>query len=168
MSGGSGWSYDEAVPSVELDATDRGANDATGVQGYPLDLRPDPNWPGLSAASGGFAADPDAMDELAERLTAEAEAVLEVPKRLKTEAQGVRFGHPNWAAANALTYANNQVARAVDLYTQKMANSMLAAARALKVSAHRIRQADGSSGGTTSRVNSNLSGGSDVVIEEWN
>jgi hypothetical protein len=168
MSGGSGWSYDEAVPGVELDATNHSANDATGVQGYPLDLRPDPNWPGLSAASGGFTADPDAMDELAERLTTEAEAVLDVSKRLKADAQGVRFGHSNWAAANALTYANDQVARAVDLYTQEMANSMKAAASALKVSAQKIRQADGSSGGTTSQVSSNLSGGSDVVIEEWN
>lgn len=157
------YNYEEGL-AVGLSATDRSKNGAVQATGYPLEVSRDPNWPGLSARAGRFAADPDTMDALADDLLKEAEFVQQVPQRLAAEAVGVRFGPEQWSAASSLTSANRIVADAIRRYTEEMVKTMTEAATAVKKAAAHIRESDGQNRGNASHVESNMGGG---PITEW-
>jgi hypothetical protein len=126
---------------------------------YPLDVRRDPNWPGLSQKAGQFSADPVEMERLAAQLEADAKRVLQVPDDLEKRATNVNYGPAEWTTAAALAEANVLVTGAVRAYAQEMAKTMDEAATAIKVAVAHLRDADGRSQHEAQRTDAALGGG---------
>ena len=102
--------YDQWGLGVRL-GSDRSANSAQALEGYPLDVRPDGTWPGLEG-SGQLRVRPEAVRELSDLLKERARAAEPLPDRV-TRVTSVRFGPATWQEANNLADACRQVRDAV-------------------------------------------------------
>jgi hypothetical protein len=108
---------------------ERSQNGAHALEGYPLDVQSDSNWPGLDG-SAQARYDAGAIKDVADLLRAEAERAKSLPGWLQKQTT-VNFGPDVWRPAKNLRDASAMVSQAVADYMQKTIANMTAAAGAL-------------------------------------
>lgn len=123
--------YEYGDDRVQLTG-DSSQNGATAQAGYPLDVRPDGNWPGRSADPNRQRLDTDKMLELASVIdtyvqTLQGSGVLQIEGDTT-----VSYGPDRWQAAQYLGQASKQVARTVSSYTQQLIQNLQGASLAIK------------------------------------
>ena len=156
-----GTTYDEQGLGVRLTG-ERSLNGAQAL-GYPLDVRPDPQWPGLSGPAGELRADHAEMDRVAGWLETRSEAVRSLPQWLSGRTAGVRFGPPSWHEANNLSDACTQLTQAVSDFVGEVAVNMGQAAGSVRAARAGHVTADGTSADAFRAVDSRLGGPSGPV-----
>lgn len=128
------YGYDQRGYGVRL-TDERAANGARALDGYELDARPDPQWPGLDG-SEHVRVRPEEVRSVADFLDRRAEDTRTLPGRLQ-KATAVSFGPSSWHEANNLKAASEMVSNAVaDYIGTTLANLNTAAATLRSVHAH--------------------------------
>ena len=118
---------------------DRSRNAARSLEGYPLDISLNGNWPGLAANHNRQRFDPDKMMEVATWIDRQVEAIQRgqyTPQAL-AGAASVSYGPPDWNAANYLQEASGRVAKTVSDYAVQLVHNLEAASLAIKNAAGR-------------------------------
>jgi hypothetical protein len=118
---------------------DRSRNSAQQLEGYPLDLTPIENWPGLTANPNRQRFDKDKMLEVASWIDRQIEALQRgqfTPQALSSTAS-VSYGPADWNAANYLKQASGQVAQTVSDYAGQLITNLQGASAAIKAAAGR-------------------------------
>lgn len=139
-----GTTYDQLGLGVRLTG-ERSLNGAQGLD-YPLEVQPDPTWPGLSGAAGELRADHDEMDRVAGWLETRSTDVQTLPQWLSGRTAGVRFGPSTWHEANNLADACTQLTDAVTTFVTQLAGNMTEAAASVR--AARASQVNADAGGS--------------------
>jgi hypothetical protein len=120
---------------VTLDDHDRSKNTATDIDGYPLDVQPQGNWPGTSADPSKMRYNVVKMRAVADDLDKLANELSGMPSRLSDKAGKANFGPNTWYEATHLADASNQVLGAVVKYSQEILANLHAAATAIRTAA---------------------------------
>ena len=125
--------YNYSDNRVELSDTTSG-NRATGLGGYPLDVRPDGSWPGTSANPNQLRADTDRMNAVADRIDAMVSTLTNsgLVQEVSTKSGAARYGPDSWQAASYLKDATGQVAQAVSSYGQELITNLQGASAAIR------------------------------------
>ena len=148
--------YDQLGLGVRLTG-ERSLNGAQGLD-YPLDVRPDPQWPGLSGAAGELRADHDEMDRVAGWLESRSADVETLPQWLGGRTGAVRFGPSSWHEANNLADACSQLTEAVTGFVAQLAGNMKEAAGSVRAARASQVNADEVSADAFGAVDSRVSG----------
>lgn len=135
-----GTTYDQQGLNVELTG-ERSLNGAHAL-GYPLDVRPDPTWPGLSGAAGEVRTRPDEMGQVVSWLESRSEALQDLPTWLGQRTSGVRFGPSTWHEANNLQDASTQLSTAVTGFVGMLTDNLLQAAGSVRAAGANVTTAD--------------------------
>ena len=135
-----GTTYDEQGLNVELTG-ERSLNGAHAL-GYPLDVRPDPAWPGLSGAAGEVRARPEEMGRVVSWLESRSDALQDLPTWLGQRTGGVRFGPSSWHEANNLQDACAQLSSAVTGFVAELTTNMRQAAGSVRAAGAAVTTAD--------------------------
>jgi|tagenome__1003787_1003787.scaffolds.fasta_scaffold20450877_2 hypothetical protein len=126
--------YEYGDDRVQLTG-DSSQNGAASMGGYPLDVRPDGNWPGRSADPNSQKLDTDRMLHLASLIDSYAKT-LQGSGVLQIEGDTtVSYGPDRWQAAVYLADASKQVARTVSSYTQLLLENLQGASAAIQAAA---------------------------------
>ncbi|HVQ93660.1 MAG TPA: hypothetical protein VMU51_21665 [Mycobacteriales bacterium] len=132
---------------------DRSQNAATGLTGYPLDVRPDAHWPGLDRNPREQRFDQTAMNDVADKID---QLIADVGTINVSSAGAVSFGPDSWQAAVYLKHASGQVAGAVQTYSQQLIQNLQQAAAAIRAAAGNYAGAENASSTGVGNVNNNL------------
>jgi hypothetical protein len=151
-----GTTYDAQGLGVRLTG-ERSLNGAQAL-GYPLDVRPDPAWPGLSGAAGELRADHDEMDRVAGWLESRSADVQTLPQWLSGRTAAVRFGPPSWHEANNLADACGQLTDAVTTFVAQLAGNMTEAAGSVRAARANHVTADDASADAFRALDSGVGG----------
>jgi hypothetical protein len=153
------YDYDESQ-QVSLDDHDRSQNAPKSLVGdYPLDLRPQADWPGMSASPSDIRLDTAAVNRIADWLNEQAGLLAGVPDQLKAGTEGVRFGPDSWVEANHLSTASSQVSLAVRQFGQEMIENLNQAAEAIRMAARKFEESDEQNQGTSDSLSSRVPDG---------
>ncbi|MFI7589852.1 hypothetical protein ACIB24_22505 [Spongisporangium articulatum] len=149
------YGQDESVKLTNV----KSENDVKPLEGYPLDLRPDQNWPGLKSPAGSMYIDTDAVEQISNWLLTQLDAITRA-LTLAKDAGGASFGPTSWHEANQLATASLIVAQTVSDYTRSLRESIQVASKSVAGASETVRLADGTSEQDMSNVESNIGGGS--------
>jgi hypothetical protein len=123
---------------------ERSENYARALDGYPLDITVDRDWPGTTADPNRQRFDADAMLEVANQIDRKIQSIQSAtytPQSLAATAS-VAFGPADWNAANYLKQASGDVARTVSNYANQLITNLQAAAQSIRAAAGRNQGAE--------------------------
>src|SRR5215470_2224977 len=116
---------------------ERSENYARELDGYPLDITMDRDWPGTTADPNRQRFDADAMIEVANWIDAQVKSIQSAtytPQSLAATAS-VSFGPSEWNAANYLKQASGSVAKTVSNYVNQLITNLQAASQSIRAAA---------------------------------
>jgi hypothetical protein len=145
--------YDRQGHNVHL-TSDRSANSARPLAGYPLDARPDSAWPGLGG-SGQIWLQPEQVEQVAAWLEERARGTRSLPGWL-AEATSVGFGPSSWHEAKNLEEASLLVSGAVKEHLQRLLANLDDAAKVLLAATGEYRAAEQANTRTVQSANTAL------------
>ncbi|SHG69528.1 hypothetical protein SAMN05443575_2568 [Jatrophihabitans endophyticus] len=125
--------YDYGQHRVELGG-DTSDNNASGMSGYTLDVRPDPSWPGTSANTSQLRADPDKMNQVADTIDHIVQTLQGngLPSDVKTTSANAMYGPDTWLAAKFLKQSTSDVADVVGEYMTKLITNLQSASGSIR------------------------------------
>jgi hypothetical protein len=121
---------------VQLTA-DKSRNDAQSLDGYPLDVTLESNWPGQSADPNKQRFDVDKMLAVADWIDGQIRTIQSAnytPQSLAATAS-VSYGPSDWNAANYLKQSSGQVAKTVSNYAGQLVTNLREASAAIRKAA---------------------------------
>jgi len=129
------YTYDDE--GISLSNSDKGANTASGLDGYTGDINPDKNWPGTVPNKKELIAKPDDMRTVARELKNLADRIRESSsvREVERASNDVQMGSAHWQAANYLKQAGVQTASLVAAGAKQVAANLDQAAAAIKAAA---------------------------------
>jgi len=139
---------------------DHSRNDAQALDGYPLDILPDSNWPGLSADPNKQRFDTDKMLEVADWIDSQIRSIQGgsyTPASLASTGT-VSYGPPDWNAANYLKQSSGQVARTVSNYAGQLVTNLQEASTAIRTAAAKYGGAESTNADTMTTQQNNAAG----------
>jgi hypothetical protein len=149
--------YDQNGHQVRLDDHDRSKNAPQALTGYPIDLRPQTDWPGATGATAGqFQVQTDAARDVAAWLQQQASLLQDVPARLKAGTHAVHYGPPVWAEATHLATAADQVSTAIADYGHEMITNLGLAAQAITTAINAYEGKDTSARASADTLNTQI------------
>jgi hypothetical protein len=135
-------------------------NDAQVLQGYPLDVAPDPSWPGLTANPNHQRFDVDKMIEVANWIDQQVKLIESPhykPQSLAGTAQ-VSYGPPDWNAANYLKAASGRVATTVSDYAVELVTNLKQASSSIRTAAAKYGGAENTNADSMDSQLNNVTG----------
>jgi len=116
---------------------EKSENNAQALDGYPLDVRPDPYWPGLSPNPNRQRFDVDKMLEVADWIDGQIKSIQQAnytPQSLASTASA-SYGPADWNAANYLKQSSGQVAKTVSNYAGQLITNLQEASATIRSAA---------------------------------
>lgn len=159
--------YNYGNHRANLSDSDSGQNSAQGLDGYPLDVQPDPSWPGLDGNPNELHVDKQGMLSVADTIDGLIEDIGTIDV---TQAGNVSFGPDSWNAALYLKDASTQVSGAVNEYAKKLVANLQQASASIRAAAGNYGTAEQSSSDDVSNVQGNLdssSGSQSGAAQPW-
>jgi hypothetical protein len=149
--------YNYGNHRANISDSDSSKNSAQSLDGYPLDVQPDSQWPGLDANPNELHVDKQGMLSVADTIDGLIEDIGTIDV---TQAGNVSFGPESWNAALYLKDASTQVSGAVNEYAKKLVANLQQASASIRAAAGNYGGAEQTSSDSVSNVQGNLDGSS--------
>jgi hypothetical protein len=144
--------------SVDVTTDDSANNGAQQLAGYDPHIRPESNWPGLTADPTRIRLEPEALSALATRLEEQARALSLASKTLEP-ATAARFGHATWPQALHLKRASDMVTATVNQYVESAVTNLHQAATSIRAAVENVNKSDDAGAASARATNQRLGDG---------